>query len=155
HSTFSPGRMPLYSSPGTSELSLKPEQSAMVRSPLILILGLAGSALLLTGMVNRQSPPPTQPPTPAESAEAAGVLDRAIGAYDPGRVAWAEVKLWQQNQEEGATHEVRGRYVAAPGNRARLELQTQVGATRGEMVLVSDGKLLWQLSRYGDRPAKV
>jgi hypothetical protein len=130
----------------------------MARSPLLIILGLAGGALLLTGMVNRRAPtsaPPAQPPSPAESAEAAELLDRASAAYAPPRVPWVEVKLWQQNRDEGAVYEVHGRYLAAPGNRVRLELQTRAGATRGEVKLVSNGMWLWEYHRFGDHPAKV
>jgi hypothetical protein len=150
--------MRLYSTAGTSELSLKAEQFPMARSPFLLILGLAGGALLLTGMVNRQSPssaPPTQPPTPAESAEAARVLDRAVADYSPARVPWLEVKLWQRNQDEGVAYEVHGRFASAPGHRLRLELRTQVGATQGTLKLVSDGKALWQCNQAGSEPPKV
>ena len=126
----------------------------MSRYPLILILALAGAALLLTGMVNRPAPPASAVPAAqtnpaAEVSNPAQLLERAIAAFAPARILWADVKFWQQTQEDEAVFEISGRYLAAPNLRMRLELFTQVGATRGELKMVSDGQRLWQWQRIG------
>jgi hypothetical protein len=130
----------------------------MSRYSLLLVLTLAGVALFVTGMGNRQppqpaaaSPPaPTPPSTSAEAVpDAERLLDQAIDTFAPARVSWAEVKLWQQFREDASVYEVTGRYLAAPGHRVRLELHTQVGATRGELKLISDGQCLWHWQRTG------
>ena len=130
----------------------------MSRYPLILVLALAGAALLLTGMGSRQPPSPAAAAQPApapqvaateDNAEPALLLDRAIEAYTPARVLWAEMKLWQRTRNDGSAYEVTGRYLAAPGDRLRLDLQTQIGATRAELRLISDGQRLCQWQRVG------
>jgi hypothetical protein len=124
----------------------------MPRYPLLLLLALAGAVPLLTGMVNRQAPSPPPPPPSAggaEIAEPARFLDRAIEAYAPERITWAELRLWQRIVDDGAAYEVQGRYLAAPGHRLRLELETRVGRTRAAMKWVSDGRVLWQWQRVG------
>jgi hypothetical protein len=124
----------------------------MARAPLLLILAVAGAALLLTGMVNRQPAPLAESAPLAgqpDNGESRRLLEQAIVTYAPGRIAWAELTLWQRIMDDGAAYEVSGRYLAAPGHRVRLELQTQVGGTRGEVKLVSDGKVLWQWERLG------
>jgi hypothetical protein len=130
----------------------------MSRYSLLLILTLVGAAPLLTGMGDRQPPQPAAAPPPAAtptSAPAAAVpdperlLDQAIDAFAPGRVTWAEFKVWQQLREDGSVYEVAGRYLTAPGYRVRLELHTRVGATRGELKFVCDGHQLWHWRRVG------
>jgi hypothetical protein len=128
----------------------------MVRYPLFLGLSLAGAALLLSGALGRPRPAPAgaSPPAPtppsapaAEIPEPERLLKSAATAY--ADVSWAEIKLWQQILEDGAIYEVTGRYLAAPDYRVRLELETQVGATRGELKMISDGQRLWHSQRVG------
>ncbi|MCI0464812.1 MAG: hypothetical protein L0Z62_48425 [Gemmataceae bacterium] len=123
----------------------------MARFPWLVALTLMGGAvLLLTGSVGRPSAPPAAPGSPVsahESAEAAQLLERAARAHGPGRLGWVEMILWQRHHGEGTTHEVQGRYVAAPDQRLRLELRVCVGQTRGELTLVNDGHALWQALR--------
>jgi hypothetical protein len=130
----------------------------MSRYPLLLVLTLAGATLAVTGMGHRQppqpaaaSPPaPTPPSTPAEAVpDPERLLDQAIDTFAPERVSWVEVKLWQQLREDASVYEVTCRYLAAPGYRVRLELHTQVGATHGELKLISDGQRLWHWQRTG------
>jgi hypothetical protein len=130
----------------------------MLRYPLLLVTILAGATLLLTGAGNSKpepaaAPAPPDPSAPpAESAEAARLLDRAIEMYAPAKVAWLELTLWERIWENGVGREVQGRCLAAPGHRARLELKVQVGQTSGELKLIGDGKRLWQWQRLGDDP---
>jgi hypothetical protein len=130
----------------------------MSRYSLLLILTLAGAAFLLSGMGDRQppqhanaSPPVSTPPsTPAEvGPDPERLLDQAINSLSPAQLSWVEFKIWQQLREDGSVYEVTGRYLAAPGYRARLELHTRVGATRGELKFVCDGHQLWHLQRVG------
>jgi hypothetical protein len=136
----------------------------MSRYSLFLVLPLAGAALLLTGLGDREPPSPAAAaqPTPApqaaaseESAEPAQLLDRAIAAYAPARVLWAEMKLWQRARDGDSAFEVSGRYLAAPGDRMRLDLHTQVGATRAELRLICDGQRLCQWQRLGTAAPSV
>jgi hypothetical protein len=138
----------------------------MARYPWLVALTLTGGALLvLTGAVGlpcrlrdlcagctgREAAPPAQsadPRAPHESAEAVRLLDQAIAAHAPGRPGWVEMTLWQRHHDEGSTHEIQGRYVAAPDQRLRLELQVRVGRTHGELILVNDGAALWQALRF-------
>jgi hypothetical protein len=62
--------------------------------------------------------------------------------------------LWQRVLTDGGHHEVRGRYLSAPDCRLRLELEVQVGKTRAAVLLVADGRRLWQRQVVGrDEPA--
>ncbi len=130
----------------------------MPRSPLFLLPAVAGAALLLTGMVNRPAPAPVQSApldSGAEIPDPARLLDQAIAAYAPERLAWAELRLWQRIRDDDAAYEIHGRYVSAPGHRLRLELETQVGRTHAARKWVSDGKVLWQWQRVGTQDPQL
>jgi hypothetical protein len=59
------------------------------------------------------------------------------------------MNLWQQVAGDDQTYQTVGRYVAGPGQRLRLELHVQVGKTRGELRLISDGTILQQVLYVG------
>src|SRR5205823_4546431 len=77
------------------------------------------------------------------------VLDRAIQALDPKEIPWLETTLWQRAQGEGWSYQSEGRFLAAPGNRLRLDLKVQVGKTPGRSSQVCDGRYLWQRLQVG------
>ena len=129
----------------------------MTRYQLLLLPTLAASILVLGGALN-QKPAPSQPPlavgpSAANHPEAVAVLDQAIAALAPERVAWLETKVWQQIRCEDFAYRASGRLVTAPGDRMRFDLNVVVGKTLGELRLVNDGQTLWQSIRIaGERP---
>ncbi len=130
----------------------------MTRYSLWLAPLVCGVVLLLTGALDRKPAPVLPPPVTdlgplPDGRDALQLLAAAGAAYNPQRVPWQRIDLWQRVRTDGGHHEVRGRYLTAPGCRLRLELEVQVGKTRAAVQLVSDGQRLWQRQGIGgDEP---
>ena len=97
--------------------------------PPILIVG---TVLLLTGALPRHSRKSTRlalsSPLPAPAPIAAGtvaepraleVLEKALAALAPSKVAWLETTIWQRVRLPGCSFQVDGRYLLAPNRRFR------------------------------------
>jgi hypothetical protein len=127
----------------------------MMPTRLFLVPVLACSSVLLTGGLNQKAALPAPPALPAgiEPLDLSGkpgggpALQAAADRFAPDRVAWVEMTLWQRVQCEDCCYEAQGRYLAAPDNRLRLDLRVQVGQTRGELQIVSNGTSLTCSSR--------
>jgi hypothetical protein len=131
----------------------------MTRYQVFLLPALAAAILASLGAFSlrpasvRQLPPPVSPAGADPAALA--LLDRAIDAVSPDRVAWLEAAVWQQARCDDFTYQACGRLLIAPGDRSRYDMNVRVGHTKGEMRMVSDGKTLWQSIRVGDDPATI
>jgi hypothetical protein len=131
----------------------------MTRYQLLLLPALAAAVLVLGGALGqrpvsgRQLPPPV---SPADADPAAlALLDRAIDAVSPDRVAWLEATVWQQARCDDFTYQACGRLLTAPGDRSRYDMNVRVGHTQGELRVICDGKTLGQTIRVGDDPATI
>lgn len=123
-------------------------------------LGIA-SLWLLAGALGQQpgpapskpaptTPRPAPPPPPKADAAATKLLTTAAAALDPEKLAWVETTLWQQANLQGLTFRAEGLYLAAPGNRLRLDLQVHLGDTQGKLLVVSDGVTWWERLQVGN-----
>jgi hypothetical protein len=127
----------------------------MMPSRLLLVPVLACSSVLLTGGLNQKAAPsaPSPLPTGIEPLDLAGkpgggpALQAAAEAFAPERVPWMQMTLWQRVRCEDCCYEAQGHYLAAPGNRLRLDLHVQVGQTKGELQIISSGSGLSCASR--------
>jgi hypothetical protein len=143
------------SAPAAPDLSSKPGQIIMLRSPLLLLPGLAAAVLFLGGALTFRATPPPPAVAVAEGsdAEAVETIDRAIAAWSPERVPWLEAKVWQLIECEDFTFQASGRMVTAPGDRLRYDVNIRVGQTAGELRLVSDGQTVSRSTRVaGEAP---
>lgn len=110
-------------------------------------------AILLTSALSSQPSDSSQAvSSPATCAAAVQALDEAIAQLDPVRVAWIESTLWQRASLEHLTYEAKGRYLAAPDHRFRLELMTQQGEGTTSYLAIGDGKATWEGTRNGAGP---
>lgn len=89
-------------------------------------------------------------PDPVPNAEAERALDRALEALKPDRVDWLEMAIWQKIELPGYVYEADGLYRLAPGRRFRMEMHTRLGEAKGTLLMVSDGRYLWQADRTGE-----
>lgn len=130
---------------------------SLLRLPLFAVP--LGSILLVAGATNW----PSTPAAPAAAApplatvthadpEATRILDGALAALAPERIAWLETTLWQRVNVQGLAYEADGRYLTGPGHRVRLEMKTRTGSGEGRVLIISDGATLWQAHRFtGDQ----
>ena len=116
---------------------------------ILLVSGASAWQTMQPAAIPAPAPPAPAPPTEPDSV-ASEILERALGAIDPSRVRWLEMKLWQQVEVQGLAYEATGRYLIAPDHRFRLEVSMRQGAATGELLSVSDGHTLWQTKRVGD-----
>jgi outer membrane lipoprotein-sorting protein len=95
--------------------------------------------------------PPDGLDTAPPSTEATAVFAQAIEALSEPRTTWIQTRIWQKAQVDDLTVEAQGAYVLAPGSRFRLELKARTGpeSMEGTVLMVSDGKVVWQATRTG------
>jgi hypothetical protein len=91
-------------------------------------------------------------PLPRPDAEASRYLEQALDALKADRVSWLETAIWQKFQLPKLSYEANGSYRLAPGQRFRLEMRTHLGESEGTLLMVSDGRDLWQGTRPGEGP---
>lgn len=122
---------------------------------------LAGVTLFAAGALTPQpSPteslflPPPVFPVRADPA-AAQVLQEAIAALAPDRLRWIKTELWQQASVPPLTFQARGLYLGGPDNRLRLDLQVQQDTARSRLLIVSDGRTLWQAQQIAGQDRAV
>jgi hypothetical protein len=110
------------------------------------VLVAAGLATLVGARpwVARPGEQPPEPPRGGRADPAAQVLLKEAAAGIP---AWLQTRLWLRSHCADFVYESEGRYHAAPGGRFRLELQTQRGVTVRQLLVLHDGKRLWQAPR--------
>jgi hypothetical protein len=98
------------------------------------------------------SEPSAVAPAPAPEADAAAerCLELALDALKADRIDWLETAIWQKVQLPGYTYEAEGTYRLAPGQRFRMEMHTHAGGSEGTLLMVSDGRDLWQAERPGE-----
>lgn len=122
--------------------------------PVIAALWLLAGALgQQPGPAPPKTPPPprpTPPPPPKADPAATKLLTAAAMALDPEKLPWVETTLWQQANLQGLTFRAEGLYLAAPGNRLRLDLQVHLGDTQGKLLVVSDGATWWERLQVGN-----
>jgi hypothetical protein len=122
----------------------------------------AAGGVLLTGALRGPARPQTSEvatlvapagladaiPDPAATA----LLAQAVQHLQPPHLEWLHTNVWLRARLPGVRCEGEGRYVVAPGQRFRLELQMKRGGKKaGTTILnVSDGRDLWLASRSGD-----
>jgi hypothetical protein len=116
---------------------------------------LIGGALLLTGALGSQSASSSRFAAATATADhsapaAARLLDQALAALDPSRLAWLETAVWQKGSLQGYDYVTEGRYLIAPNYRLRLELTTRYGQATVTQHAVSDGVTYWQGTRTGN-----
>jgi hypothetical protein len=125
----------------------------MKRYPLLVLPVLACSSFLFTAVLNRESSSGLRGAheAPPEKGLPAGeeLLARAVAELAPDKMSWLETAVWQQIQGEDGRYVAHGRYLTAPGQRQRLELQVRIGKTEGKLLLVCDGSTLCQATRVG------
>ena len=131
-------------------------------SQLILLLILAGSVFWPGATLAQQAHSPAKPPAatappPAAKPDVEGTktLDKAIDQLDPGKVGWLEAKVWQEMYVQGLHFTVEGSYLSGPGHRLRLELKIDVGSSNSELLVVSDGKTVWDSLRLGKKETRL
>jgi hypothetical protein len=123
----------------------------------------AAGGFVLTGALrgpsrSHDNPPPAQLAL-ANLAEAAPdpvateLVNRAVERLHPPHLEWLQAGVWLRARLPGVQFEGEGRYVLAPGQRFRLEMQTQRthDKRRGSTTTlsVSNGQDLWLASRAG------
>jgi hypothetical protein len=91
----------------------------------------------------------TEAPAPEADAAAGRCLELALDAFKADRVNWLEMAIWQKVQLPGCSYEAEGCYRLAPGQRFRLEMRTHPGEGEGTLLMVSDGRYLWEAERPG------
>jgi hypothetical protein len=126
----------------------------MTRLPSFLIASVLCPTLLLTGTAGRRaslSAPlaPSAPPPAAEQAAAAALLEQAVARLASPGSPWQDVTVWQHVDCDELNYQVRGRYLTGPDRRRRLQLQVQVGSTRGQVLTICDGKRVWTRVQVG------
>jgi hypothetical protein len=119
-------------------------------------------ALLPAGLLAQQTPSPAKPPAaavppPAAKADTEGTktLEQAITQLDPSKLGWLEAKLWQEMYAQGLRFTVEGNYLSGPGHRLRLDLKIGVGSSGNELLVVSDGKTVWDSLSLGKKEKLV
>jgi hypothetical protein len=146
------------------ELSSFSEKFTMSRSHFILVPVLACFLLLFTGLLNRRAVSSASPAllSGVDPLDVPGTpgglefLDAALKTYAPDRVPWIEMTLWQRVQCDDLTYEALGRYLSAPENHLRLDVNVRMGETDGELQIVSDGKVVRCSCRFDrEAPAAV
>jgi hypothetical protein len=135
-----------------------------LRFSLFLLLPiLACSALLLAGALAQQTtpaaknPPPAKTPTPSKPADSEGskTLDKAIDVLNPDKLGWLETTLWEEIKLQGLAFKVHGKYLSGPGHRVRLDLIVDVGLSSNQLLIVSDGKTVWDTTSIGQKEKVV
>ena len=141
-----------------AELSLKPLQFLMNPYQFFLFPTLAALFLALGGVISAEtSASPTSVVLVVASTDGASameILDNAIAALAPERLAWVETKVWQQARCDEFVYQALGRFVRGPGERTRFDLNIQVGSTLTESRSVCDGASLWTSVRIGNGEAE-
>jgi hypothetical protein len=137
----------------------------LLQLPLLTI-----AALLISGALGQQNPPASQVPPPAASApkspvppppeakpdaNATAAVNKAIDALDPRKLGYVETKLWEQVDTIGLSFQATGKYLSAPKDRMRLEMNVRVGNTDSKLLVVSDGSWVWTEMKLGnDEPLR-
>jgi hypothetical protein len=132
-------------------------------SLLLLLPILACSALLLTGAWAQQttpaakSAPPAKTSAPAQPPDSAGskTLDKAIDQLNPDKLGWLETTLWQHIKVQGLAFKVHGQYLSGPGHRVRMDLTVDIGSSSSRLLIVSDGKTVWDVTSIGKKEKTV
>jgi hypothetical protein len=131
----------------------------MTRYQLLLLPALAGAILVLGGALHQKSVagqhPALLPAAANTDPQALALLDRAIEALSPERVAWLEATIWQQVRCDEFVYQACGRLLTAPGERMRFDVNVKVGKTQGELRMVCDGVALAQTTRIGENTPVV
>jgi hypothetical protein len=114
---------------------------------------LAALSVLLSASFRHRPPPPAAPPPVyplSPDPAAAAALAQARGAIDPERTGWMQTAIRQKFNTPPLAVDVEGTYLAGPGNRFRLDLQTRAGNTRRTIHMFCDGKTLWEIEEGPD-----
>jgi hypothetical protein len=135
-----------------------------MRYRFLLFVVTAVGGVLLTGALRGPSPPeaqaPIELPAPGGLADAVPdsaateVMDQAVRRLQEAAQGWLHTGVWLRARLPGVRYQGEGRYVLAPGQRFRLELQTKrtCGKRRrtATILSVSDGRDLWLAHRGSD-----
>jgi hypothetical protein len=124
----------------------------------------AACVVPLTGALRGPKAPEAQPsleqPAPPGLAEALAdpaatqLLAQAVQRLQPPQLHWLQTGVWLRACLPGVRYQAEGRYLLAPGQRFRLELQISRPSGKhpapSTVLSVSDGGDLWMASRSGD-----
>ncbi len=117
----------------------------------LAIFLLLSAVILLTGALNSRPTETSQVHSTAGSNPAAvKLLDDALARLHPNRLTWLETGVWQKVRLGKLAYESEGRYLIGPDRRLRLELATHSGNATATLLVVSDGKILWEGQRLGN-----
>lgn len=127
---------------------------------LFLLPLLAGLVALLAGALTESTssgsvtaPPPTLPLRADDAAVQA--LGRVLEMLSSDRLRWVQTQLWQRVDVPPLTFQAEGIYQAGPEHRLRLDLKVRSGDTSSHLLMVSDGRTLWQARQLAGGPATV
>jgi hypothetical protein len=117
---------------------------------------LVASGWLQAGAIGQQATPapaknelPKKIPAKADS-KATEILQEAVRDLDPKKHPWIETTVWQQVDLQGLAFQAEGKYlVDQKEHRMHLELKVYLGDTSGNLLVVSDGKWLWERMQIG------
>jgi hypothetical protein len=115
---------------------------------------LSCATVLIAGALTKQVPaslPPTAPPPifPVRAdAAAMQALDQAVAAVDADRLGWVQARLWQKVHVPALPFQAEGTYQGGPGHRLRLDLQVRTADANSRLLIVSDGRTLWQSEEH-------
>jgi hypothetical protein len=122
-----------------------------------MLLLLSSLALLLTSASAQPPGKPAEPPPKLKSDPAAvDALKKALEQLDMKRHGAVKTDLWQAVDVQGLSFQAKGSYLAAPGQRVRLELTIlRIAGTKADTKVICDGNVLWEISEIGSQGASV
>jgi hypothetical protein len=123
-----------------------------------MLLLLSSLAILLTSASAEPPGKPEQAPAPKLKSDPAAVeaLKQAVEHLDMKRHGPVKTDLWQEVDVQGLAFQAQGTYLAASGQRLRLELRiNRIAGTSADTKVISDGKVLWEISEIGTQGPSV
>jgi hypothetical protein len=119
-----------------------------------LTVSLAGALTLQTSNYSPVTAPAPNLPLRADPA-AVAALQKAVDSLAPQGVRWLQMKLWQKVDVPPMDFQADGLYRSGPDHRLRLDLQVRSSSGSSHLLIVSDGKTLWQARRLAGATAEV
>ena len=87
--------------------------------------------------------------------KAVKTLKVAAETLDAKKLGWFQTTLWQRVESNGLSYESEGKYAGGPDMRMRLDLEVQLGKTKGRSTIVSDGTTVWNSTAVGTNPPSI
>jgi hypothetical protein len=99
------------------------------------------------------APPPVYPLIADPLARQA--LEDAIAALHPTKIQWVQTAIWQQVRAAPLNFQAEGTYQSGPGHRLRFELQARYQDSSRRLLIINDGRTLWQTEQGTEPDAKL